>query len=334
MRYIGNKTRLLGFIGRVLRERGIKPGRAVDPFSGTASVARELKRLGFSVIASDIMEYGRVLAKAHVETAAEPAGLGALVREMNELPGTHGFLTQNFSEQRQYFTRENALRLDAMRRFVHEARRSCAVDEATYYVLLAAIIEAADRVANTTGVYAAFVKSWQPNARRSLKLDPQPIVKGNGCHAYRADALALLGELPAFDLLYLDPPYNGRQYAGYYHVPELMALGWFDEIPRLRGKTGLLPDRDKRTDWSRRGKCERALETLLARARCKHIVMSYNTEGLIPEASIERLLKHYGRAKSYRKYSRRYRRYRSDSDKPNRNYTGDVVEEQLYCIDR
>src|SRR5690606_30018863 len=73
MRYIGNKTRLLGFIRRVLRARGIEPGSAVDPFTGTASVASELKRLGFRVVASDIMEYAYVFGRAYVEVAAEPS---------------------------------------------------------------------------------------------------------------------------------------------------------------------------------------------------------------------------------------------------------------------
>ena len=73
MRYIGNKTRLLGFIRQVLRARGIAPGRAVDPFSGTASVARALKRWGFAVTAGDIMEYGYIFARAYVEVTKTPA---------------------------------------------------------------------------------------------------------------------------------------------------------------------------------------------------------------------------------------------------------------------
>ena len=98
-------------------------------------------------------------------------------------------------------------------------------------------------MANTTGVYAAYVKSWQPNARRPLELQAHRLIPGNGCHARRADALSLIGELAPFELLYLDPPYNARQYVGYYHLPELIATGWFDAPPALRGKTGLLPDK-------------------------------------------------------------------------------------------
>jgi adenine-specific DNA-methyltransferase len=134
--------------------------------------------------------------------------------------------------------------------------------------------------------------------------------------------------------LYLDPPYNSRQYAGYYHIPELLALGWFDETPELRGKTGLLPDREKRSDWSRRKKCEDALEKLVAGARCKHIVMSYNAEGILSETAIERIFKQYGRAETYQRYARNYRRYRSDSDGANRKYASDRVDEYLYCVSR
>jgi adenine-specific DNA-methyltransferase len=342
MRYIGNKTRLLSFIRHVLRARGIRGGVAVDPFSGTASVARDLKRLGFAVVASDIMEYAHVLARAGVEVASEPPELRRLMRELNRLPANPAFITREFSAPlvgpatgaRMYFTTENAARIDAIRTRLHEWRSAGAVTEDTYFLLLAALIQASDRVANTTGVYAAFVKSWQPNARRALELKPQRVVAGNGCHAYRADAVTLVGALEPFDLLYLDPPYNARQYAGYYHLPELIALGWFDGEPALRGKTGLLPDRDKRSDWSRSRKSEAALEALLAHARCRHIVMSYNAEGLIPESAIERLMKQYGKRDTFRKYRKRYRRYRSDSDGENRKYAGDYVAEFLYCVDR
>jgi adenine-specific DNA-methyltransferase len=355
VRYIGNKTKLLEFIRRVLRQRDIRGGVAVDPFCGTASVARDLKRLGFSVVAADIMEYACVLAKAYVQAVHEPdlraaAGklaahstdLRAVVRELNRLPAVAGFMTANFSAPltggsaaaRMYFTTENAARIDTIRGLLHGWRGDGTIDDSAYFVLLAALIEGADRVANTTGVYAAYVKSWQPNARRPLELHARRIIHGNGCVAHRADALTLVGELEPFDLLYLDPPYNARQYAGYYHIPELIAQGWFNEEPSLRGKTGLLPDRDKRTDWSRRSKCERALEALLASARCKHVVMSYNAEGIIPETVIERLLRAYGRRSTYQKYRRRYRRYRSDADGENRKYAGDFVEEYLYCVDR
>jgi len=343
VRYIGNKTRLLEFIRRTLRRRGVGPGVAVDPFTGTASVARELKRLGHSVVASDVMEYGRVFAEAYV-VADAPDGQGGrladLLRRLAGLPPEDGFFRANFSPagragpRRMYFTPENAGRIEAMRRELGEWRRAAAIDRATFYGLLAALIEAADRVANTAGVYAAYMKSWQANALRPLTLRLPRAQSGPRARARRGDAVAVLREQGPFDLLYLDPPYNERQYPAYYHVPELIAQGWFEEAPELRGKTGLLPDAGKRSDWCRRGGAADALASVLETADCRHLVMSYNSEGLIEEGEIRRLLRAWGRASTYKRYRRRYKRYRSDADGDGRTYSGDEVEEYLFCVDR
>lgn len=353
MRYIGNKTRLLSFIRRVLRSRGIGPGRALDPFSGTASVARALKRWQFHTSASDIMEYGYVFARAYVEVVAPPTfagiseeiGGGELrhaIAYLNRLSGAPSFIHEHYaplgavgaSHGRMYFTPANAARIDAIRDRIERWYRDGRVGDDAYHILLAALIEAADRVANTTGVYAAFVKSWQPNARRPLHLRSERMVRGNGCTAARSDALEAVRAAGEFDLLYLDPPYNSRQYAGYYHIPELLARGWYDGTVAMRGKTGLIDDADRRSDWSSSRRCEAAFESLIASARCRHIVMSYNAEGIIREATIERVLREHGLRATYRRYRQQYRRYRSDSDSASRRYRANAVDEYLYCVSR
>jgi adenine-specific DNA-methyltransferase len=353
MRYIGNKTRLLDFIRRVLRTRGIAPGRAVDPFSGTASVARALKRWGFGVAASDIMEYGHVFAHAYVAAAAVPrfdgvagdtdgASLRRVLAWLNALPPEPHFIHEHYSPAgaagrqhgRMYFTPANAARIDSVRARIDAWQRDGRLCDDGYHTLLAALIEAADRVANTTGVYAAFVKSWQANALRPLQLRTLRHVPGNGCSAARSDAATAVAMAGDFDLLYLDPPYNSRQYAGYYHIPEIIARGWFDGPVTTRGKTGLIEDGALRSDWSSSRRCEAAFEALIASAHCRHIVLSYNAEGIIPERTIERVLKEHGRRGTYRRHRRGYRRYRSDADGANRRYSSDMVNEYLYCVSR
>lgn len=355
MRYIGNKTKLLDFIGGVLEERGIAGGTAIDPFCGTASVAAELKRRGFRVVASDIMEYAYVFARAYVQVGRSPAtsplaerlgltdcSIDGVVDRLNGIDAEPGFIHDQYTPAgeaggrhgRMYFTPANGARIDTIRRTLHEWRAAGTIDDDTFYVLLAALIEAADRVANTTGVYAAFVKTWQPNALRPIELRSPETIPGNGCVAARADAVELLAAHDEFELLYLDPPYNTRQYAGYYHIPELIAAGWFDGRVRTRGKTGLIADHDKRSDWSRSKRCEEAFESLVATARWKRLVLSYNAEGIIPEPTIERVLRANGRAGTYRRYELSYKRYRSDADSVNRRYRGDTVSEFLYCVDR
>jgi adenine-specific DNA-methyltransferase len=353
MRYIGNKTRLLAFIRRVLRARGIGPGRAVDPFSGTASVARALKLWRFRVAASDIMEYGYIFARSYVEIIHRPSFHGVteeaggprlrnVLAYLNSLTPCPGFMHEHYSPAgaagaehgRMYFTPANAARIDAVRLRIEEWSRSGRIDADARDTLLAALIEAADRVANTTGVYAAFVKSWQPNSLRPLELRQAPHVSGNGCTAARLDALTAVTRAGEMDLLYLDPPYNARQYAGYYHIPELIARGWFAGPVNTRGKTGLIDDDELRSDWSSSRRCEAAFEQLVATARWRHIVMSYNAEGIIPEATIERVLKDQGLRATYRRYRHGYRRYRSDADGAGRRYRSDVVNEYLYCVAR
>jgi adenine-specific DNA methylase len=62
--------------------------------------------------------------------------------------------------------------------------------------------------------------------------------------------------------------------------------------------------------------------------------MSYNAEGIIPESTIEDVLREWGLPDSYHRYAMTYKRYRSDSDSAHRQYRGDRVHEFLYCVSR
>ena len=355
MRYIGNKTKLIPFIGDAIDELAITGTRACDPFAGTAAVAQFLKTRGFGVTTADIMSFSYVLQWAYVVVdrppkfsgigdvlSLEPDPLAAVLDHLNDLDPEPDFIFDHFCPEgsagaehdRRYFTPENAAKIDRARGQIRAWRRAGRLNDDEHSVLLAALLEAADRVANTTGVYAAYVKSWQPNAVRPLVLRPPELVTGTGleCRAHQRDALDLIRELPPFDLLYLDPPYNTRQYAGYYHIPEIIAEGWFDEAPKLRGKTGLPEDGNKRSDWSRRGRCDRAFEALVAAAPCRHILMSYNSEGIISEDCIERVLREHGVSSTFRRLGRPYKRYRSDRDGESRRYKSDSVTEHLYYV--
>ncbi|HEX5438294.1 MAG TPA: DNA adenine methylase [Gemmatimonadaceae bacterium] len=384
MRYIGNKTKLLPFIGDVLAETGITAGRALDAFAGTCAVGRYLKSLGFGVATCDLMTYSYVLQRAYVVARGYPAFAGlcedlafqrtrahgaftarvearrtarrngsgdghaatrplaeVLVYLDTELPPRASFMTEHFSAspeirdgERSYFSRENAMQIDAIRHRIEEWSAEGLIDEDEYFVLLAALIEAADAVANTTGIYAAFVKSWQPNARRALTLALPQLTAGSGepCDAHRGNINELIDQLGHVDLLYLDPPYNTRQYSSYYHVPELIARGWFASVPELRGKTGLIADAHLKSAWSTREGCVRALADLIARADADHVLMSYNSEGLIPETEIEAIFRAHGIGDTYRRTAREYARYRSDSDSASRRYKADSVMEYLYYV--
>src|SRR4051812_28133174 len=160
MRYIGNKTRLLPFILRTLRRSGIAVGSVHDAFAGTASVSRALKADGWRVHSSDLLMSSYVFQRAYVVANCAQPDLEARARTLASLPPRPAFLSRHFSPvssdakepSRMYFTPENAGRIDAARDELEEWHRGGEVGDDSYYILLAAIIEGADRVANTAGV--------------------------------------------------------------------------------------------------------------------------------------------------------------------------------------
>lgn len=363
MRYIGNKTRLLPFLTQTLETLTIEPGVACDPFSGTASVARALKARGWRVHCGDLMAMSYAFQVARVELDRTPdfpasllgtpssprsraASYATVIAHLDGLPPSPGFVSEHYTPAgrigrrsgRMYFRPENAARIDAIRERIADWSAARHLDRRGEQLLLATIVQAADRVANTTGVYASFVKSWQPNALKPLRLRAiRPAAPGRsaaqGCTAFLGPAHELTERVGTIDLLYLDPPYNERQYPGYYHIPELLARGWRPP-PALRGKTGLIPDEELRSDWCRRGRCEDELRGLLQRADVRHVLLSYNDEGLLPAETIEAVLRETGESDSYRRFDLGYRRYRSDADGPARRYRGSEVRERLHYVRR
>jgi adenine-specific DNA-methyltransferase len=256
---------------------------------------------------------------------AEHLSLGVAPRE--------GFFARNFSAAggRMYFTDENASRIDAARTTLHEWHQRQLIADDTFYLLLAAVIAGADRVANTAGVYAAFIKRWQPNALRpfAVLVDP-PVASRFRCVAHLADANSVAQSIGPIDLLYVDPPYNTRQYAGYYHVPELIARGWFENDVVLRGKTGLISDDHQKSAWCSRREAPAALRELLASTKARHVLLSYNTEGVIPDREVRAMLRDAAIDHRVRRFAKRYKRYRADRDREGRRYKSDQVRELLY----
>ena len=340
MRYIGNKTRLLPFILRTLKRSGIPVGTVHDAFAGTASVSRALKAEGWRVHSSDLLKSSYVFQRAYVVADSEDAALDGLARELSQLPPRVGFISRFFSPEggsdsagRMYFTPTNAGRIDAAREELeswHLARR---VDEHTYYLLLAGIIEGADRVANTAGVYASYMKKWQPNARRSFDVVVEKPVRGSKpAEAHLMDAMDAAKAIGDVDLLYVDPPYNSRQYVAYYHIPEILAGGWHDSAPAIRGKVGLLAGDQGRSQWSHGRRVAKLFSGLLQTTGAGHALISFKSEGHLEPGALLSLLEKASVDGKVSHFSQRYRRYRADSDREGRHYHRDIALEHLYMV--
>jgi adenine-specific DNA-methyltransferase len=340
MRYIGNKTRLLPFILRTLNKGGIAVGSVHDAFAGTASVSRALKARGWRVHSSDLLVSSYVFQRAYVVADCADPLLGEMASELAALGPRESFISRHFSpaggsesEGRMYFTPANAGRIDAAREELESWRKAGKVDEDNYYLLLAAIIEGADRVANTAGVYASYMKQWQPNARRAFGVTPEVPVKGaQPARAHLMDAIEAAKSIGEVDLLYIDPPYNSRQYVAYYHIPEILARGWTDSAPAIRGKVGLLAGEEGRSQWSHGRRVQKLFSALLSATTATHALVSFNSEGHMPPEALLSLLTRASADGNVSHFSQRYRRYRADSDREGRHYHRDIALEHLYLV--
>ncbi len=345
MNYIGSKHTLLPFIEQIFRQISDGGERTVcDLFAGTGAVGRHFKKSGLQVVANDFQHYAYALNRAYIEINEEP-GFAGLRPEFNDefaklnapmnnpvdqalafvnsLPGNQGFIAKNYGPagNRFYYTEENAGKADAIRQAIEDwlARKIIAEDE--YFYLLCSLLEAIDQVANTASVYGAFLKKFKSSALRPLTLKPLALYNHvAGCRAFRRDANELIAEIEC-DLLYLDPPYNHRQYGANYHVLETVAA--YDD-PELTGVTGM---RDyPRSRYCRPKEAAEALEHLVVTARAKHILMSYNDEGVLSFDEVRRILGLRGRPRTF---SQTYNRFKADS---NREYKRDATVEYLHYV--
>lgn len=215
-----------------------------------------------------------------------------------------GLVFRQYSEGgpagRLFFTADVGRKIDGVRATLAEWRESGSLAAHEESVLLAALLDAADRTANISGTYGAFLKKWQPNARGPLVLRAPHVIPGQGSRVFCQDGNELVAKIEC-DVLYIDPPYNRRQYAKNYHVLEIIAeLATVEDEASyeasLYGKTGLRDFEGRRSAYcladARGGTspCERAFTDLVTRARAEHILISYNEEGILSREALQRAL--------------------------------------------
>lgn len=330
MNYIGSKYSLLDFLQNTISEvTGFKDGTGyvfADLFAGTGVVGSAYKSKGCHVISNDIQYYSYVLNKHYIENCP-PIDKG-LIEHLNSLNGIKGFIFNNYCEGsgcgRNYFTDSNGMRCDAIRMELETLYDKNEIDTATYYYFLASLINSIDRYANTASVYGAFLKHIKKSAQRDFHLELLPIIEGYKGKAYNEDINKLVKRISG-DVLYLDPPYNSRQYCTNYHVLETIAR--YDN-PVLNGKTGLRNYSNQKSEFCSKKTVDTAFDYLIANAHFKFIFLSYNNEGLMKMDTIKEIMSRYG---IYSCYTQEYKRFKADKD-GNRNIAADSTIEYLHCL--
>ena len=330
MNYIGSKYSLLDFIHRTISDvTGYKSGDDyvfADLFAGTGVVGASYRKDGCRVISNDIQYYSYVINKSFIEGSESIDE--SLINNLNLLENIDGFIYGNYcagsGSGRNYFTDNNGKKCDAIRIEIEKLFDQNLISEEIYFGLLACLVNSIDKYANTASVYGAFLKHIKKSAQKQFELELLPKIQGPKGNVYNEDANKLIKRIQG-DVLYLDPPYNARQYCSNYHVLETIARY---DCPKLKGKTGLRESNGQKSKYCSKKTLESEFENLIANAKFKYVFLSYNNEGLMNVDAIKNILSRYG---TYRCYTQSYRRFKADRDE-NRNISGKETTEYLHCL--
>lgn len=334
LNYIGSKHTLFKTILGICEQNIINMAELsfMDLFAGTGTVGFNMQTHFKSCDANDLETYSYIINYALLKCNYTEK-LADLIKVCTELEGKEGLIYCNYSEmetcERMFFTNENAKKADAIRQFIESCyKETKCINIAEYYFLLASLLVSIDKVANTACVYGAYLKKYKGAALKAMNFVPihtKPdinIVANNVYNRLAESFTAIESDFTDYDVIYLDPPYNQRQYAGNYSP--LNYIVKYDEALVLKGKTGLIENYNK-SSFCKKGDVVNTFTNLIAGLRCKYLIISYNNEGLIPMEEFKQIVMKKGFVKLYKIQYNKF--------KAQQAVTEQHVEEYLWIID-
>ena len=351
--YIGNKRALLGQIGQVVE--GVKGRlgkdrlRVFDVFSGSGIVSRYLKAHASALISNDIEDYAAVVGRCYLRnrSTVDLRAVSEIVDEMNRrveddlLP--QGFIEDLYAprdesritrEDRVFYTRDNARRLDGYRQMIDAAPKD--VRE----LLLGPLLSRASVHSNTAGVFKGFYKNRETKVgqfggtgsdalvriKGKIVLEP-PVLSRYECdyEVLQEDANTAARRVGDLDLAYIDPPYNQHPYGSNYFMLNLLVRY---ERPEKVSRVSGIPAGWRRSGYNVRAKSLPLMRDLLHSLDARFLLVSFNNEGFIATEEMLGLLGEIGRVEVMETPYNAFRGSRNFNNRPIH------VTEQLFLVER
>ena len=266
-RYLGNKYKLLGFIEDIISEKCGNIKSFCDIFSGTGVVGERFNNGEIKIISNDLLNTNYVCLKAFL--GSKQNNEENIVNKINHLNNLEAKKENYFSEHfgGTFFTIENAKKIGAIR----EEIENISENENEKNILLCSLLYAVDKVANTVGHYDAFRKKLDSVQPLKLLIPDIDYSHNSQNEIFNEDSNSLIRKISC-DVLYIDPPYNSRQYCDAYHLLENLSE-W--KKPKVKGIAKKMDRSYIKSAYCLKNATQ-AFEDLIRNANCKHILLSYN----------------------------------------------------------
>ena len=268
-RYLGNKYKLLPFIKRVVQEQKLEFRSFADIFAGTGAVSSAFTDK--QIITNDFMYSNYICNFAWFGAEKYDAEkiIKYVIRYNAESRFSENYMTENFADT--YFSMEDCAKIGFIREDIETSFNNGSLNNRERAILITSLLYAMDKIAKTCGHYDAYRKGAEFDSSLELYVPLAEQNNNENKQCYNLDANELVKSLYA-DLVYIDPPYNSRQYCDAYHLLENVAR-W--QKPEVHGVARKMDRSELKSRYCTQSATE-AFEQLIANIKAKYILLSYN----------------------------------------------------------
>ena len=273
-RYLGSKYKLLDFIDETIKNNCGEYNSVFDVFGGTGVVSNYFSEKGKKIYINDILKSNYCIYRAFLgnEKFSENK-IKKIIDEYNKISDLEeNYFSKNYKNT--YFSENDCKKIGYIRENINKKFENKEINEREKYILIASLLYSMDKITNTVGHYDAYGKKEKIEdcfEMYNLDINKNQTIKNE---IYNMDSNELAKKIKA-DIVYIDPPYNSRQYGDAYHLLENVAE-W--KKPKVYGVAKKM-DRSKIKSNYCTNKASNAFKDLIKNCNCKYIIVSYNNMG-------------------------------------------------------
>jgi len=273
-RYLGNKNSILPFIDEIIKAEVGEFDSFCDIFSGTGVVGEYFNTKDIKIISNDLLYNNFVSLNAFLSPESfDEVKLLNIIDEFNHTKtNKENYFSKNFGDR--YFSKDVAKKIGYIREKIKTFFVSHHINQHEKNILITSLLYSVDRIANTVGHYDAYIKKEIKSQNLEMKMLNISTEKNLNNEIHNKDANLLIRDIEC-DVLYLDPPYNSRQYCDAYHLLENLAL-W--NKPKVFGVAKKFDRTKLKSDYSKIN-APKSFDDLIQNAKCNYILLSYNNMG-------------------------------------------------------